>query len=118
MFVPLATVLGAASAWYALVAEGHRDDQSVPCKAMRAPVATTEYVAAWAGLTLGVTAVVVCVVAALGMRRRCAVLLASTKPGLFAYVSVWLNLAAVPFELLTLLLAHRPAGIWPGGDCG
>ncbi|KJY41277.1 hypothetical protein VR41_13350 [Streptomyces sp. NRRL B-1568] len=118
LLVPVFTVLGAVVASYALVVEGHRMDQSVPCKAVRAPVPLTEYVAAWAGLALGVTAVVACILAARGIRRRCATGLWSTKPGLLAYVSVWLNIAAIPFELLILLMAHRPAGIWPGGDCG
>jgi hypothetical protein len=118
VLVPVFTVLGMAVAWYALVVEGHRMDQSVPCKAVRAAVPLTEYVASWTGLALGVAAVVVCILAARGIRRRCAVGLWESKPGLLAYMSVWLNIAGVPFELLVLLMAHRPAGIWPGGDCG
>lgn len=47
-------------------------DRSVPCKAVRAPVPLTEDIAAWSGLALGVAAVVVCVLAARGIRRRCA----------------------------------------------
>ncbi|GGP76190.1 hypothetical protein [Streptomyces abikoensis] len=118
LLVPVTTVLGVLVAGYALMVEGHRMDQSVPCKAVRAPVALTEYVAAWAGLALGVTAVAACVLAAFTIRRRCATGLWATKPGLLAYVSVWLNIAAIPFELLVLLMAHRPAGVWGGGDCG
>ncbi|MFI9724403.1 hypothetical protein ACIHFE_33005 [Streptomyces sp. NPDC052396] len=119
LLVPALTVLGVVVSWYALVLEGHRMDPSVPCKAVRTPVPLMEYVATWAGLTAGVAAVVVCVLAAMGMRRRYAVGLWATKPGLLAYLSVWLNVAAIPFELLVLLLmAHRPAGVWHGGDCG
>ncbi|MGK5638629.1 hypothetical protein ACSNOK_10010 [Streptomyces sp. URMC 126] len=116
--VPVATALGVACAGYALKAEAHRGDRSVPCKPMRAPVSTSEYLAAWAGLALGVTAVAVCLMAAFSMNRSRGVGLASTKPGLLASASAWLNLVAIPFESLALLLAHRPAGVWPGGDCG
>ncbi|MEU3355338.1 hypothetical protein [Streptomyces sp. NPDC037389] len=118
VLVPVLTVLGVACAWFAQVVEGHRLDQSVPCKAVRAAVPLTEYSAAWAGLVFGAAAVVVCVLAAKNVRRRSAMGLWSTKPGLLAYVSVWFNVTAIPFELLTLLMAHTPAATWGGGDCG
>ncbi|MEU1372308.1 hypothetical protein ABZ442_01420 [Streptomyces triculaminicus] len=118
LLVPVMTVLGVVSAWTAQVVEGHRLDQSRPCKVVRASVPPTEYVAAWAGLALGIAAVVVCVLAAKSIRRQCAMSLWSTRSGLLAYISVWFNILAIPFAVLTLLMAHTPGGTWGGGDCG
>ncbi|MEV4432876.1 hypothetical protein [Streptomyces sp. NPDC049555] len=118
LLVPVFTALGPVCAWYAKVADGHRMDQSVPCTAVRTPTPLTEYVAAWAGLGLGAAAVVLCVLAAKGVRRRCGRGLWSTRRGLLAYVSVWFNVVAIPFALLIVLMAYRPAAVWGGGDCG
>ncbi|MFI2073670.1 hypothetical protein [Streptomyces triculaminicus] len=118
LLVPIMTVLGVVSAWAAQVLEDHRFDQSRPCKVVRASVPPTEYVAAWAGPALGIAAVVVCVLAAKSIRRQCAVGLWSTRSGLLAYISVWFNVLAIPFAVLTLLMAHTPGATWGGGDCG
>ncbi|MEU1816912.1 hypothetical protein ABZ543_17200 [Streptomyces roseifaciens] len=118
LLVPVMTVLGVLSSWSAQAIEGHRLDQSKPCRVVRAPVPLMEYLAAWAGPVLGVAAVIVCVVAAKRIRRHCAVGLWSTKPGRLAYVSVWFNVLAIPFGLVSLVMAHTPGAAWGGGDCG
>ncbi|PHQ51134.1 hypothetical protein BLA24_15290 [Streptomyces cinnamoneus] len=101
------TVLGALSSWYVQVIDRDWvDREQAACGPL--PFPRTEYVAAWGGLALGVAAVVACVLLAQRIRRRCGVGLWSTRSGLLAYVSVWFNGLAIPFELLMLYCVYVP----------
>ncbi|MEV4744231.1 hypothetical protein [Streptomyces sp. NPDC049555] len=116
--MPVATVVGVVTSWQ--VHNTHRDwvhRQQAACRHMPAPKA--EFIAAWAGPALGVSAVVVCVMLARWIRRRYGVRMWETKRGLVAFVGVLPNVVTILLELSTLYATYHP--LHTGsilGDCG
>ncbi|MEU1781797.1 hypothetical protein ABZ545_20240 [Streptomyces abikoensis] len=117
LLVPLMTVCGAVVSWY--VPDIHNDwvdRQQEVCRRMPAP--TAEFVAAWAGPILGISAVVVCVLLAKLTRRRFGLRIWETRWGLLAYIGVWPNVLALMLELFTLYATYSPVDSGPIlGDC-
>ncbi|MBT2483007.1 hypothetical protein [Streptomyces sp. ISL-94] len=118
LLVPLMTVGGVAGSLHTEdIESGWAERQREVCRHM--PFPTTEYVAAWTGLILGVTAVVVCVLLAKRIRGRYGIRLGETWPGLIAYVGVWFNALTIPMELIQLYAVYSVAGSGIVlGDCG
>ncbi|MFE3990487.1 hypothetical protein ACFXPW_02085 [Streptomyces goshikiensis] len=118
LLVPVVAVLGVVSSYYVQVIHGDWvDRQQAACRHM--PFPKMEHVAGWAGLALGLSAVIVCVLLAKRLRRRHDVRLWDTWPGLLAFISVWLNVPAILLELFMLWAMHTPDGSGPIlGDCG
>ncbi|MEU6864141.1 hypothetical protein ABZ924_12825 [Streptomyces sp. NPDC046876] len=115
---PVLTVLGVATS---LRAEDidmdwvHR--QQAACRHM--PFPKMEYVVAWSGLLLGLSAMAVCVLLARWIRRRCGLRLWDTWPGLLAFVCTMLNVLAILLELFMLWTTYSPDVSGPIlGDCG
>ncbi|MEU8432805.1 hypothetical protein AB0F18_07785 [Streptomyces sp. NPDC029216] len=78
-----------------------------------------KHVAGWAGLGLGLSAVVVCVLLARRLRGRHEVRPRDTWPGLLAFVSVSLNVPAILLELFMVWAMYGSDGSGPVlGDCG
>ncbi|MEU3772522.1 hypothetical protein AB0F11_04775 [Streptomyces sp. NPDC032472] len=91
--------------------------QQAACRHM--PFPKMEYVVAWSGLLLGLSAVAVCLLLARRIRRRCGLRLWDTWPGLLAFVCALLNVVAILLELFMLWTTYNP--YIPGpilGDCG
>lgn len=118
LLVPVVATLGVVSSLYVQVIHADWvDRQQEACRHM--PFPKTEYVAAWAGPILGISAVVVCVTLAQWIRRRHGVRLWDTWPGLVAVISVSLNVLAIMLELFMLWAAYTPDGSGSIlGDCG
>ncbi|MHA7959998.1 hypothetical protein ACX9I7_19805 [Streptomyces sp. L500] len=118
LWVPLATVIGVVTSWQ--VQEIDRDwveRQQAACRHMSFP--KMEYVAAWAGPVLGISAVVVCVLLAKRIRRLYGLPLRGTKRGLVAYIGVWPGVLTIPLELFLLYATYSPVDSGPIlGDCG
>ncbi|MFF1342453.1 hypothetical protein ACFVYT_32020 [Streptomyces sp. NPDC058290] len=90
--------------------------QQAACRHM--PFPKMEYVLAWSGPLLGLSAMAVCVLLARWIRRRCGLQLWDTWPGLLAFVCALLNVLAVLLELFMLWTTYNPD--MPGsilGDC-
>ncbi|WP_327131213.1 hypothetical protein OG311_07550 [Streptomyces sp. NBC_01343] len=93
------------------------DRQQAACRHM--PVPTMEPVFAWAGPVLGLSALVVCLLLARWIRRRCGVRLWDTWPGLLAFVFAMLNVLAIAPELFMPWATCTPDGSGSIlGDCG
>lgn len=91
--------------------------QQASCRHM--PFPKVEYVVAWAGPLLGLTAMAVCVLLARWIRRRCGLRLWDTWPGLLAFVCAMLNVPAILLELFMLWTTYSPDMSGPIlGDCG
>ncbi|MGI5341690.1 hypothetical protein ACQEVS_31935 [Streptomyces sp. CA-181903] len=111
--VPVMTVLGVASA---LHSEDIENDwsyrQQSACRHM--PFPATEYLAAWGGVALGVTAVVVGALTVTRLRRRRGTRLGDRWPALLVSVGVqlfmWLHVLAIPVESITLYETYSHAG--------
>ncbi|MFE9636883.1 hypothetical protein [Streptomyces sp. NPDC006463] len=118
LLVPLTTFGGVATSLRTEdIESAWAERQQEACRHM--PFPTTGYVAAWAGLMLGVTAVVVCVLLSKRIPRRCGIRLGETWPGLIAYVGVWFNVLTIPIELIQLYAVYSVAGSGIVlGDCG
>ncbi|MFD8413762.1 hypothetical protein ACFV2Q_18695 [Streptomyces sp. NPDC059650] len=118
LLVPVVAALGVASSLYVqVIHEDWVDRQQAACRHM--PFPTMEHVAGWAGLALGLSAVIVCVLLTRRIRRHHGVRLWDTWPGLLAFVSVSLNVPAILLELFMLWAMHTPDGSGSVlGDCG
>ncbi|MFF3862639.1 hypothetical protein [Streptomyces sp. NPDC002209] len=118
LLVPVVAALGVVTSWYVQVIHGDWvDRQQEACRLMARP--PMEYVAAWTGPALGVTAVLLCVLVASRIRRRYGLRVWETWPGLVAYVVVWINVPAILLELFTLWATFTPDGSGSVlGDCG
>ncbi|MFI1970263.1 hypothetical protein [Streptomyces cinnamoneus] len=119
--VPLLTVAGPAASLHSEDIENdwaHRQQDA--CRHM--PFPNAEYVAAWAGLALGLAAVVVGVVLIKRIRRQYRDRLGDSWPAILTYISVFLflclNVLAVPMELIMVYVTHSNAGSLVNlGDC-
>ncbi|MER7466756.1 hypothetical protein [Streptomyces sp. NPDC097981] len=118
LIVPATAALGVVSSYYVQVIHGDWiDRQQAACRHM--PFPKTEHVAGWAGLALGLSAVVVCVLLARRLRRRHGVRLWDTWPGLLALISVSINVPAILLELFMVWAMQTPDGSGSVlGDCG
>ncbi|MFJ3203893.1 hypothetical protein [Streptomyces sp. NPDC086989] len=118
LLVPAVAVLGVLSSLHVEdidMAWVHR--QQAACRLM--PFPKVEYVFAWAGPVLGLSAMVVCLLLARWIRRRCGVRIWDTWPGLLAFTVALLNVVAILLELFMLWTTHTPDGSGPIlGDCG
>ncbi|MER7467082.1 hypothetical protein [Streptomyces sp. NPDC097981] len=118
LLVPVVAVLGAVTSlrvedidmdWV------HR--QQAACRHM--PFPKMEYVVAWSGPVLGLSAMAVCVLLARWTRRRWGLRLWDTWPGLLAFVCAVLNVLAILLELFMLWATYNPDASGPIlGDCG
>ncbi|MBB4894676.1 NhaP-type Na+/H+ or K+/H+ antiporter [Streptomyces olivoverticillatus] len=117
LWVPLATVAGVVTSWQVEgIDRDWVDRQQAACRHM--PFPAMEYLAAWTGPVLGISAVVVCVLLAKWMRRRHGVRIWETKWGLLAYFCVWPNVLTILLELFTLYATYSPIDSGPIlGDC-
>ncbi|MBZ4319895.1 hypothetical protein [Streptomyces huiliensis] len=118
LWVPFATVVGVIVSWQVQGIHGDWvDRQQAACQRMPFPKA--QHFAAWTGLALGISAVVVCVLLARQIRRRRGTRLADTKLGLLACTGAWLGALTIPVELFLLYATYSPD---PSGsilgDCG
>lgn len=118
LLVPVVAALGVVSSYYVqVIHEDWVDRQQAACRHM--PFPKTEHAAGWAGLALGLSAVIVCVLLAKRIRRRQGVRLWDTWPGLLAFISVSLNVPAILLELFMVWAMQTPDGSGPIlGDCG
>ncbi|WP_369780055.1 hypothetical protein [Streptomyces sp. R33] len=118
LLVPATATLGVVSSYYVQVIHGDWvDRQQAACRHM--PFPKMEHVAGWAGLALGLSAVIVCVLLAIRLRRRHGVRLRDTWPGLLALISVSLNVPAILLELFMVWAMQTPDGSGSIlGDCG
>ncbi|MFI6144378.1 hypothetical protein [Streptomyces sp. NPDC051109] len=118
LLVPLLATLGVASSYKVQSIHGDWvDRQQAACRHM--PFPKMEHVAAWSGPVLGLSAMVVCLLLARWIRRRCGVRIWDTWPGLSAFVFAMLNIVAILLELFVLWAAYTPDGSGPIlGDCG
>ncbi|MEU2827437.1 hypothetical protein ABZ667_02005 [Streptomyces lavendulae] len=118
LLVPVLAVLGVLSSYYVQVIHGDWiDRQQAACRHLPFPKA--EHVAGWAGLTLGLSALIVCVLLARRLRRHHSARLGDTWPGLLALVGVWVDVPAILLELFMVWAMHTPDGSGPVlGDCG
>ncbi|WP_158708509.1 hypothetical protein [Streptomyces sp. NRRL S-244] len=118
LLVPVIAVLGVLSSLHVEdidMAWVHR--QQAACRHM--PFPKVEYVFAWAGPVLGLSAMAVCLLLARWIRRRCGVRIWDTWPGLLAFVVALLNVVAILLELFMLWTTNTPDGSGPIlGDCG
>ncbi|MFE3767355.1 hypothetical protein ACFXPI_36980 [Streptomyces sp. NPDC059104] len=118
LLVPVLAALGVVGSYCVQVIHGDWvDRQQAACRHLPFPEA--EHVAGWAGLALGLSAVIVYVLLARRLRRRHSVRLRETWPGLLAFVSVWLDVPAVLLELFMVWAMRTPDGSGSVlGDCG
>ncbi|KOV33904.1 hypothetical protein ADK97_17395 [Streptomyces sp. H021] len=116
--VPLLVVAGVVTSLYTQeIQHEWADRQREACRELPFPLA--EYAAGWAGVVLGVAAVVVCVLLARRLRGRYGLRLGETWPGLLAGTTVWFSVLAIPMELIQLYVVHSAAaaGINLGDGC-
>ncbi|KOG85693.1 hypothetical protein ADK38_35255 [Streptomyces varsoviensis] len=118
LWVPFATLAGVVTSWQVQgIDSDWVDRQQAACRHLPFPKA--EYVAAWSGVVLGVSAVVVCVLLARRVRRECGGRLAGTKAGLVAHIGAWAGVLTIPLELFLLYATYSPVDSGPVlGDCG
>ncbi|MGW5346324.1 hypothetical protein [Streptomyces sp. NPDC004050] len=91
--------------------------QQAACR--HVPFPKVEYVLAWSGPLLGLSAMAVCVLLARWIRRRCGIPLWDTWPGLLAFVCAMLNVLAILLELFMLWTTYSPGESGSVlGDCG
>ncbi|MCX4631104.1 hypothetical protein [Streptomyces sp. NBC_01443] len=118
LLVPVVAVLGVLSSLHVEdidMAWVHR--QQAACRHM--PFPKVEYVFAWAGPILGLSAMAVCLLLARWIRRRSGVRIWDTWPGLLAFVVALLNVVAILLELFMLWTTNTPDGSGSIlGDCG
>ncbi|MEV6731463.1 hypothetical protein [Streptomyces sp. NPDC051364] len=91
--------------------------QQAACRHM--PFPKMEYVLAWSGPLVGLSAMTICVLLGRWIRRCCGLRLWDTWPGLLAFVCSMLNVLAILLELFMLWTTYNPD--MPGsilGDCG
>ncbi|MEU6866661.1 hypothetical protein ABZ924_25940 [Streptomyces sp. NPDC046876] len=118
LLVPLMTAGGAAGSLHTEdIESAWAERQQAVCR--HTPFPTTEYVAAWAGLALGLTAVAVCILLAKHIRNRYGIRPGETWPGVITYIGAWFSVLTIPIELIQLYAAYSVAasGIVLG-DCG
>lgn len=117
LLVPLMTVAALATSMQTEdIEQVWADRQREVCRHMPFPV--TDYVAAWAGLSLGVTTVVVCVLLAKRIYWRLGLRLWRTWPGMIACVGVGFSVLTIPMEIIQLCVAYSLAGSGINlGDC-
>ncbi|WP_344027678.1 hypothetical protein [Streptomyces luteireticuli] len=117
LWVPFATVVGVVTSWQVQIIDNDWvERQQAACRHM--PFPKMEYIAAWTGPVLGISAVAVCVLLAKRIRRRYGVPLWGTKRGLAAYICAWPGVLTIPLELFLLYAAYSPANSGPIlGDC-
>ncbi|MFE7116921.1 hypothetical protein ACFU99_16055 [Streptomyces sp. NPDC057654] len=115
--MPFATVVGVVTSWQVQgIDSDWVDRQQAACR--RLPFPKMEYVAAWAGPVIGISAVVVCVLLAKRLRRR-GVRLAEAKLGIVAHIGAWAGVLTIPLELFLLYATYSPVDSGPVlGDCG
>ncbi|WP_327282346.1 hypothetical protein [Streptomyces sp. NBC_01205] len=118
LLVPVLAALGVVSSYGVQFIHGDWvERQQAACRHM--PFPKMEHVAAWSGPVLGLSAVVVCLLLARWIRRRCGVRIWDTWPGLLAFVVALLNVVAILLELFVLWAAYTPDGSGSVlGDCG
>ncbi|KOU88675.1 MULTISPECIES: hypothetical protein [Streptomyces] len=116
--VPFLVVAGVVTSLYTQeIQHEWADRQREACRELPFPLA--EYAAGWAGVVLGVAAVVVYVLLARRLRGRYGLRLGETWPGLLAGTTVWFCVLAIPMELIQLYVVHSAAaaGINLGDGC-
>ncbi|MFK0048818.1 hypothetical protein ACIQU4_32935 [Streptomyces sp. NPDC090741] len=118
LLVPVVAALGVVTSLHVEdIDRDWVDRQQAACRHM--PFPKMEHVAAWSGPVLGISAMVVCLLLARWIRRRCGVRLWDTWPGLLAFVCAVLNILAILLELFMLWATYTPDGSGPIlGDCG
>ncbi|WP_424636643.1 hypothetical protein [Embleya sp. AB8] len=101
VLIPVLTVAGVFGAWaVGWIANDRTERERRACGWL--PMPWTQHAAAWGGVTLGIAAVFMSVVAARRVRARCGFTLVQVPVGVVAVVGAWLNVAAVPYELVML----------------
>ncbi|RKT08466.1 hypothetical protein BX286_6564 [Streptomyces sp. 3211.6] len=118
LLVPVVALLGVVTSWSVQGIDSdwvHR--QQAACRHL--PFPKSEYLVAWSGPVLGLSAMAVCLLLARWIRRRSGLRLRDTWPGLLALVCVLFDGPAVLLELFMLWATYTPDGSGPIlGDCG